>query len=267
MIANPPKAAGHLRIVSFNVNGLRAAVNKGFLAWLTAFDVDIICLQETRLNHTQWLDTHRPEGWHTALAPAQRAGYAGVAIYSRLPFETQVGCGIDWIDAEGRCLRGHFEIQGHSFSVVSLYVPSGSMGEVGLARKDQFLLEMAPVFDAWSEHPTLICTDINIAHRDIDLSHPQSSRGCPGTLPHERAWFDRRLVQGWVDVFRTSYPEAGHYSWFSYRHGAWEKNAGWRIDYQLASAHWPLPWHQGGIYRMSRFSDHAPVWFDYALPH
>ena len=259
-----PKPAGCIRIVSLNVNGLRAAVRKGLLPWLTDFEVDIAALQETRLYAAQWLDSHQLPGWQAHLFPAQRAGYSGTAIYSRLPFTVGQGLGFELAEVEGRCIEAAFTHQGQAFSVASIYFPSGASNPASQLRKDHFLQQSASILDQWANSRSmLICADVNIAHRDIDLKNWRANQGCSGLLPHERRWFDERLQAGYVDLWRDRYPDACQYSWWSQRGRAFEQDVGWRIDYQLGTPDWQKRLVQAGICRLPRLSDHAAVWADY----
>jgi exodeoxyribonuclease-3 len=262
------KETGLIRIVSLNANGLRAAVSKGLIEWLDASDIDIICLQESRLQEHQWLDSHKPALWHTHLFPAEKAGYAGTAIYSRLPFvEITNGLGFDLCDSEGRCTIATFEVNGKTFDVASVYIPSGSSSEIAQARKDEFIHNMLPIFKQWREQnrSVIFCSDVNITHKDIDLKNWKGNIGNSGCLPHERAWMDDVFSLGYIDTFRELNKNAEEYSWWSNRGQAWAKNVGWRIDYQIASPDWKDQIKNVFIYRDTRFSDHSPVIIDYKI--
>ncbi len=263
-----PKAPGQIRIVSLNANGLRAATSKGLIEWLDASDIDILCLQETRLQHGQWLDSHKPALWQTHLFPAERAGYAGTAIYSRLPIKKITdGLGFPLCDTEGRCTIATFEVNGHTFDVASIYIPSGSSSEEAQARKDEFIVKMLPIFQAWhsEQRSIIVCSDVNITHKDIDLKNYKGNVGNSGCLPHERAWMDDVFSSGYIDTFRVLNKNADEYSWWSNRGQAWAKNVGWRIDYQIASQDWLDRIKHVFIYRDQRFSDHSPVVIDYQI--
>lgn len=263
----PPKTANALRVVSVNVNGLRAAAKKGFFEWLCAFDADVVCLQETRLTHAQWVDTLRPQGFYTALFCAQKAGYAGTAIYSRLPFVAQIGLGFDIADDEGRFLAGEFDLLGKKVYICSLYLPSGSSSELAQAKKDAFLMQYKDILHTWRKQnrSVIICGDYNIVHQKRDIKNWSGNQKASGCLPHERAWLDEIYQMGYVDSFRKVRIDESVYSWWSNRGQARANNVGWRIDYQVVSPDWGERVLGAWVYREQFFSDHAPVVIDYAL--
>ncbi|HYW52530.1 MAG TPA: exodeoxyribonuclease III [Dongiaceae bacterium] len=257
------------RVITCNLNGVRAAARKGFFAWMDAQHPDVVCLQETKAQEHQLppeaLDlTH----YHSAFVDAQKKGYSGVAIYAkRPPLRIVRGLGMEDMDAEGRFVRMDFE---GGLSVASLYVPSGTTGPARQAVKehflDRFIANLARMKN--EGHPMLVCGDYNIAHRDIDVFNPARCAGVTGFLPQERAWMDDVLDRvGWVDAFRVAKPEEKkQFTWWSGWKGAWENNLGWRIDYQLATPDLAPRVRAASIYRDERFSDHAPVTIDYDLP-
>lgn len=169
-------AAHILRVVSINVNGLRSAAKKGFFDRLATSDADVVCIQESRISHEQWTDEFRPAGWHTHLFAAQKAGYAGTAIYSRLPFKSiQDGLGFELADTQGRFIKAEFDIQGIDYPVfiASLYLPCGSCGDEAQARKDLFLDEYKQILKRWRDdnQSIIICGDYNIVHKKIDIKN------------------------------------------------------------------------------------------------
>lgn len=257
-----------LRVVSANVNGLRAATKKGFFVWLNNFDADVVCIQESRLNADQWTGDMLPKGWHAHLFSAQKAGYAGTAIYSRLPFlSIKEGLGFDLADTQGRFLEVALDLglptPAH---VASLYLPSGSSGEEAQARKDVFLEAYFGILRAWrAENKSLIvCGDYNIVHKKIDIKNWSSNQKSSGCLPHERAWLDRVYDElGYVDSFRVARQDSGIYSWWSNRGQARANNVGWRIDYHVCSPDWGKRTIGAWVYKDAWFSDHAPVIVDY----
>jgi exodeoxyribonuclease-3 len=262
--------SNYLRVVSLNLNGLRSAHSKGVLDWMQASDADVFCLQETRLQSHQWLDAHKPPLWYTHLFPAQRPGYAGTALYSRLPLvDIRDGLGFASCDEEGRfCQATVVHPSGARVDVASAYFPSGSSGEAAQAKKDGFLLELLPRLQRWREQgrSLILCGDVNIAHKAIDLKNWRSNQMNSGFLPHERAWMDALIDQvGWVDAFRVLNRQAEQYSWWSNRGQAWAKNVGWRIDYHLVTPDWREAVSAVSVYKDQRFSDHAPVVIDYDL--
>jgi exodeoxyribonuclease-3 len=258
-----------LRIITCNLNGIRAAARKGFFTWMDAQDPDIVCLQETKAQEHQLpaeaLDLKR---FNFAFVDAQKKGYSGVAIYAkRQPVSIVRGLGMDDMDAEGRFVRMDFE---GGLSVASLYVPSGTSGPARQAVKEGFLDRfIANLVQMKNEgHPFVICGDYNIAHLDIDVFSVKSCTGVTGFLPQERAWMDDVIDRvGWVDAFRVVRPtDTKQFSWWSGWKGAWENNLGWRIDYQLITPDLAPHVRAASIYRDERFSDHAPVTIDYELP-
>lgn len=267
-----PKSDGCIRVVSLNLNGLRSAHQKGVLEWIEQSDADVVCMQETRLQAHQWLDHHKPPLWYTHLYPAERAGYAGTAIYSRLPFVSiKDGLGFELCDSEGRFTVAEFERpSGGTFAIASVYFPSGSSSDEAQARKDHFLAQITPILADWrAQHRSIIlCGDVNIAHKEIDLKNWKGNLKNSGFLPHERAWMDQLFSPAhldYIDAFRLNNPRPDEYSWWSNRGQAWAKNVGWRIDYQMTSPDWQDRIEQVSIYREHRFSDHAPVIIDYRV--
>lgn len=222
-----------ISIISYNVNGLRAAATKGFWEWLQAESPDIICLQEVKA-HTADLapEFREPQGYHAYYHEAQKKGYSGVAILTKqAPKHVEVGCGIQAYDDEGRFLRLDFE----GYSVLSVYLPSGTSGEERQAFKEKCLDDILPYFvELRQRFPKLvICGDFNIAHESIDIHDPVRNKNTSGFLPQERAWMTKCLASGFVDGFRLLNPQPHQYSWWSYRANARANNKGWRIDYTL----------------------------------
>jgi exodeoxyribonuclease III len=255
------------RIITANLNGIRAAARKGFFAWMDRQQPEIVCVQETKAQEHQL----PPEaidipGFHTAFVDAQKKGYSGVAIYAkRAPERITRGLGIEEYDAEGRFVRMDFE---DGFSVASLYVPSGTSGPARQVVKEAFLDRfLAELIQMKNEgRRIIVCGDYNIAHRDIDVFDPKSCARTTGFLPQERAWFDDVTDRvGWVDAFRVVNQETRQFSWWPNFPAAWERNLGWRIDYQLVTPNLATSVRAASIYKGERFSDHAPVTIDYEL--
>ncbi|CUA83769.1 exodeoxyribonuclease III [Gulbenkiania indica] len=253
-----------LRIVSANLNGVRSAHKKGFFEWLPTLDADIVCVQELKAQHCDLEDGHRRchllDGhFHCA----QKKGYSGVGIYTRhVPDRVVEGLGVPEFDSEGRYLQMDFG----NLSVVSLYLPSGSSSEerqtVKFAFLERFLPHLESLYRCGRE--VVICGDWNIAHREIDLKNWKGNLKNSGFLPEERAWMTHLFEQvGWVDVWRTLYPEAPGYTWWSNRGQAYAKDVGWRIDYHVATPGLSAAARSGQIYKDVRFSDHAPLIVDY----
>jgi len=225
------------RIVSWNVNGLRACVRKGFLDWLGNHRPDIVALQEVRALPEQLPpEAREPEGYHAFWNPAERRGYSGVGLLSREePLRVwSGGLGSAHLDSEGRLL-----VSDHGdFLLYTVYFPNGGNDHARVPFKLEFseaVLQHAEESRA-AGRSVVICGDVNTAHREIDLARPRANVNTTGFLPEERAWVDRLLEHGWVDIFRERHPgEGGHYTWWSNRAGARERNVGWRIDYFFVS--------------------------------
>jgi exodeoxyribonuclease-3 len=256
-----------LRVVTLNVNGIRSAAKKGLVPWLAAQKVDVVCLQEIKV-HAADLDAAllAPRGFHSYFYPAQKKGYAGVALYSRIaPDRVVKGFGVREFDAEGRYLEATFG----GLKVVSLYLPSGSSGEHRQQSKFRFLDAFVPQLRklARSGGEVVLCGDWNIAHQQIDLKNWRANQKNSGFLPEERAWLSRVFGElGWVDVFRRLNAEPEQYTWWSNRGQAWAKNVGWRIDYHIATPGLARTAKREAIYKAKRFSDHAPLTIDYRWP-
>jgi exodeoxyribonuclease III len=257
-----------LRIVSLNLNGIRSAVNKGFLDWMNVNDADIVCVQEIKAQSADIVDPVRnPDGYKGFFHHANRPGYSGVGLYcKKQPDRIKEGLGIADIDAEGRYIEAQFG----NLSVVSLYVPSGSSSPERLAVKFSFMERFIEPLHRLiaSGREVVLCGDWNVAHKEIDLKNWRGNRKNSGFLPEEREWFSGVLEKlGYVDVFRRLNPHPEQYTWWSNRGQAWAKNVGWRIDYQLATPGIAASARHTEIYKERRFSDHAPlvVEYDYAI--
>ncbi|MGB9670094.1 MAG: exodeoxyribonuclease III [Halothiobacillaceae bacterium] len=255
-----------LRILTLNVNGIRSAASKGLFDWLPTQQADIVCLQELKAQVDQLTDPiFWPAGYHCYYEPAERKGYSGVGLYARRePDDVIAGFGVEEFDREGRYLEARFG----RLSVVSLYLPSGSAGPERQASKDRFLEAFPAKMRELKEagRSVILCGDWNIAHKEIDLKNWRGNQKNSGFLPHERAWIDARLAEGWVDAFRVVNREPEQYTWWSNRGQAWAKNVGWRIDYQLTTPDLADKVRHAEIWKTSRFSDHAPLILDYDLP-
>tara|TARA_A100001011_G_scaffold261964_1_gene270470 strand:+ start:1490 stop:2254 length:765 start_codon:yes stop_codon:yes gene_type:complete len=247
-----------LKILSYNVNGIRAALNKGFAEWLKASNPDVVCIQETKAMEEQ-VDTSLFEelGYHHFWHSAQKKGYSGVAILTKIkPLQIQKGTGIEHMDFEGRVIRADFE----KVSVISLYLPSGTNLD-RLDYKFKFMEDFQNyIDDLKKEHPHLvICGDYNICHRAIDIHDPVRNKNVSGFLPEEREWIDRFINSGFVDSFRFLHPEPHQYSWWSYRANARNNNKGWRIDYNLVSEDLKKNISRAFLLPDAKHSDHCPV--------
>ncbi len=247
------------KIITYNVNGVRAALSKGFGTWLQAVNADIICLQEIKAGIDQIdIPFFKHIGYHSYWYPAQKKGYSGVAILSKeKPLHVEYGCGIESYDAEGRIIRADFS----GFSVFSAYFPSGTTGEERQQFKYMFLDDLYEYFHSVKKQiPKLIISgDYNICHTPKDIHNPISNANSSGFLPEERAWVTKFLESGFVDVFRHFNQEPHHYTWWSYRANARQKNLGWRIDYHLASAEMKDQLRKCVILPEAKHSDHCPV--------
>jgi exodeoxyribonuclease-3 len=255
-----------MRIITCNVNGIRAAAKKGFFVWLAQQQADVICLQETKAHPDQLTDTvFHPSGYYSYYHSAQKRGYSGVAIYTRQQPETVIeGIGWEEIDQEGRYL----EIRLGDLCLVSLYMHSGSSSPDRQLKKFAFMDKFLPYLQQrLLETPKMIISgDWNIAHRPIDLTNWRANQKFSGFLPEERAWLDQLFGEvGFVDAFRLLNTADGEYTWWSNRGQAWAKNVGWRIDYQVITPSLKETVQRVEIYKGERFSDHAPVIVDYTL--
>jgi exodeoxyribonuclease III len=254
------------KLSTLNCNGIRSATSKGLHAWRLREDPDVVCLQELRMQEPDMGAAHlQPEGWLRVQSDAEKKGYSGTAVWSRLQpaLGQSVGCGLDWADREGRVARLDLPVA----TVVSVYLPSGSSGEERQAQKEAFMEH----FLEWSRallatgRPAVLCGDLNIAHTAKDIKNAKGNQKNSGFLPHERAWFDRLLALGWVDVYRRLHPQAEDYTWWSQRGAARSKDVGWRLDYQLASPGLAARARSARIEpRETLLSDHAPVTVEYA---
>ena len=252
-----------MRIVSANLNGIRSASNKGFFDWLATSGVDVLCVQELKAQLPDLSDGMRaPDGYHGFFHPAEKKGYSGVGIYSRAkPDRVVEGLGIADIDMEGRYLRADFG----KLSVISLYLPSGSSSEERQQIKFAFMAHFMPHMKALiaEGREIVLCGDWNIAHKEIDLKNWKGNLKNSGFLPEERAWLTDVFGLGWVDVWRTLYPEAPGYTWWSNRGQAYAKDVGWRIDYHVATPGVAGTAKAASVYKDVKFSDHAPLIVDY----
>ena len=248
-----------MKIISYNVNGIRAAITKGFIEWLKSANPDVICLQEIKATEDQIpTDEITAAGYpYQYYFSAQKKGYSGVAILSKIePKNIVFGTGIEHMDFEGRNLRVDFD----DVSVMSLYLPSGTNID-RLDHKFKYMDDFQSYVDNLKkEIPNLvICGDYNICHEAIDIHDPIRNKTVSGFLPEERAWLDAFMKSGFVDTFRFFNKEPHHYSWWSYRANARENNKGWRIDYCLATEPLKEKIKRALILPEAKHSDHCPV--------
>jgi exodeoxyribonuclease-3 len=258
-----------VRIVSFNANGLRSAVSKGFFDWFAAQDADVLCLQETKAQEHQLGDAaFRPAGYRVRFRDAStRKGYSGVAIYTRRePDEVRTELGWAPFDDEGRYL----EVRFGRLSIVSFYIPSGSSGEVRQGFKFEVMQWLRPILDQWraSGRHYVLCGDWNIVRSRLDIRNWSSNQKNSGCLPPERDWLNGLCdaPEGWVDAYRALHPEGEDYTWWSARGAARANNVGWRIDFQLVTPSLGSRLRRCAIHPLPRFSDHAPFVVDYDEP-
>jgi exodeoxyribonuclease-3 len=249
-----------MRIISYNVNGLRSAMTKGFTEWLASDPADIVCLQEIKA-HKENVDFASIEalGYETFWFPAEKKGYSGVAIFTKIkPDFVQYGNGIMQSDAEGRVIRADFG----DITLINAYFPSGSSGELRQEYKYQWLDEFFDYIQVLKQtRPKLIVTgDYNICHQPIDIHNPVSNKDSSGFLPDERAWMDKWFNSGFTDSFRYFNPHPHQYSWWSFRANARANNKGWRIDYISVSKNLDTALRDARIYPEVRHSDHCPVY-------
>lgn len=248
-----------MKVLSYNVNGIRAAIKKGFLEWLKAANPEVICIQETKAQKEQ-LDLslfeeigYTYQYWYSA----QKKGYSGVAILSKVePNNVVYGTGIETMDFEGRNLRVDFD----SVSVMSLYLPSGT-NSARLDFKLNYMAEFQDYIDNLKkEIPNLlICGDYNICHEEIDIHNPKQNKNTSGFLPVERKWIDDFINSGFIDTFRFLNKEPHNYSWWSYRANSRNNNKGWRIDYCMASDPLKNNINRSFILPEAKHSDHCPI--------
>lgn len=250
-----------LKFISWNVNGLRACVGKGFGEIFKKLDADFFCIQETKMQDGQ-LDLHF-DGYHSYWNYADKKGYSGTAVYSRhLPVSVSYGIGVDEHDHEGRVIT--LEMDG--FYLVTVYTPN-SQDEL---RRLDYRMRWERDFQAYLQRldavkPVVVCGDMNVAHQEIDLKNPKTNRRNAGFTDEEREAMTRLLGSGFVDTFRYLHPEEVTYSWWSYRFRAREKNTGWRIDYFLVSERMAPMVKGASIHTAIMGSDHCPVEVDLEL--
>ena len=253
-----------MRIISINVNGIRAAERKGFFDWLKRQRADIVCIQELKAQvHQLGEPVFWPGMFHCHYVQAEKKGYSGVGLYARKEPDSIInGFGVEEFDQEGRYIEARFG----DLSIISLYAPSGSAGDHRQESKDRFL-EVFPYHLArlkQQQQHVILCGDFNIAHREIDLKNWKSNQKNSGFLPHEREWMDHLFNEdGFYDAYRVVEPETEQYTWWSNRGRARENNVGWRIDYQVITPELADKVIKARVYTDKWFSDHAPLIVDY----
>lgn len=256
-----------LRIISANLNGIRSASKKGFFDWMGKQDADIVCVQELKAQAADMTEAFlAPHGYHGFFHYAEKKGYSGVGLYTRhKPQAVITGFGIPEFDNEGR----YVEVQYPHLAVISVYVPSGSSGEERQLAKFRFMEAFLPHLLKLkaSGREIVLCGDVNIAHKEIDIKNWKGNLKNSGFLPQERSWIGELFdVHGYVDVFRKLDARPEQYTWWSNRGQAYAKNVGWRIDYHLATNAIADTARACSIYKDEKFSDHAPLSIDYDFP-
>lgn len=248
-----------MRFISWNVNGLRACVDKGFMDFLREADPDVMCLQETKLQEGQ-IQLELP-GYYQYWNYAEKKGYSGTAIFTKTePERVSCGIGIEEHDHEGRVITAEFK----DFYLVTVYTPNAQEELKRLAYRVQWEADFRAYLKELDQtKPVIVCGDMNVAHKEIDLKNPKTNRKSAGFTEEERGCFTSLLESGFIDTFRYFYPEQeGIYSWWSYRFQARAKNAGWRIDYFLASEKLSERLLDASIHTQVMGSDHCPVELD-----
>lgn len=256
-----------MKIISFNVNGVRAALKKGLAEWLDEEKPDVFCIQEIKLAETELVQGIFEElGFHCFWKPAVKRGYSGVAILSKQePKEVVYGMGIDQFDDEGRVISAVFE----DFRLICAYFPSGTTGDVRQTVKMEFLDK----FNAFTSElaskgeQLVICGDVNICHHPIDIHNPKSNKNSSGFLPEEREWVSQFLSSGYTDTFRHFNVDPHNYTWWSYRAGSRGKNLGWRIDYFFTSVDLKDKLKSASIMNEVVMSDHCPITLEIQTSH
>ena len=249
-----------MKIISYNINGIRAAEKKGLSDWLKEEAPDVVCFQELKANEDQVdLKVYEELGYHIYWHSAEKKGYSGVAIFSKSkPKHVEIGCGIEKYDREGRVIRADFE----DFSLMSTYMPSGSSGDERQAFKMEWLEDFRNYMRSLiKKHPRIIISgDYNICHQAIDIHDPVRNKNSSGFLPEEREWMSDFLSDGYIDSFRHIHPnKVDEYSWWSYRANARNNNKGWRIDYHMVSEQLKDRIENASILQEVKHSDHCPI--------
>ncbi len=250
-------------LLTYNINGVRAALKKDLNGWLSVIDVDIVCLQEIKAKPEQFdQQAFNKIGYECYINSATKPGYSGVAILSKIkPRHVEYGCGIERIDAEGRVIRADY----YDYSVISVYFPSGS----NPARQSFKMEFLALFYDYITELkktiPNLIISgDYNICHTEIDIHNPKVNKNSSGFLPEEREWVSQFIDSGFIDSFRHLNKDPHHYSWWSFRANSRAKNLGWRIDYNMISNSLLPKLKRSQILPTAKHSDHCPVFVELA---
>jgi exodeoxyribonuclease III len=256
---------GKLKIISWNVNGIRAVHRKGFLNWFSEYKPDILCIQEIKATRKQFpADIKIVEDYHLYISEAVKKGYSGVATYSRIkPKKVQKGFNIPKFDVEGRTLITDYG----DFVLFNIYFPNGKMSEERLRYKLDFYDAFLDYADNLKDEGRniVVCGDVNTAHKEIDLARPKENEKISGFLPVEREWIDRFLSHGYVDTFRSFNQEPENYTWWSYRTRARDRNVGWRLDYFFVNQKFIKNIKSSYILSDVMGSDHCPIGLDITI--
>ena len=246
-----------MKILSWNVNGLRAIEKKGFHRWLLETQPDILAIQETKAHKEQLSDDLlHIDGYHSYFCSGERKGYSGTALYTKEePNSLEYGIGIQRFDCEGRIIIAHYD----DFVLFNCYFPNGGASEERLQYKMDFYDACLDYFQSMQGKNILICGDVNTAHQEIDLARPKENRNISGFLDIEREWVSKVLDAGFIDTFRYFHPDEKKYSWWSYRFHARSRNAGWRLDYFFADPHMKQRLVGAEILNEVQGSDHCPI--------
>ena len=248
-----------MKIISYNVNGIRAAINKGLTDWLAGEQPDVLCLQETKAQPEQVdLGPLEALGYESYWESADKKGYSGVAIFTKTtPKHVEIGCGIEKYDREGRVIRADFE----DVSIMNVYMPSGTSGDERQAFKMDWLDDFYEYAHAIAKEvgQLVIVGDYNIAHEEIDIHNPKGNKNNSGFLPEEREWVTKFLDSGFIDTYRYLNPQDQRYSWWTYRFNARKNNKGWRIDYQTVTENMQARLARADLLNDVVHSDHCPT--------
>lgn len=247
-----------MKFISWNVNGLRAVEKKGFLAWFNSVSPDILALQETKAAPEQLSEALRaPAGYHAYFSTAQKKGYSGVAVYTKIePKSVSESIGEKEMDGEGRTLVLEFD----KFYFLNIYFPNGGQGEHRIDYKLKFYAAFLKLTKKLSAKKTvIICGDVNTAHTELDLARPKENASNTGFLPKERAWLDKFFSEGLSDAYRLFHKDGGHYTWWDYKTKARERNVGWRIDYFFIDTASQTKVKDAFILKDVPGSDHCPI--------
>lgn len=251
-----------MKIVSWNVNGLRAVCKKGFLGWFLSKRPDILCLQETKMSEIQLPDELKDiKGYHSFFSEAEKKGYSGAGLFSKeKPDKIIKEMGVKHFDSEGRMLRADYK----NFILFNVYFPNGKASGERLKFKMDFYDTFLDYINTLKKKGKnlIICGDVNTAHKEIDLSRPRENETVSGFLPEERAWIDSLVASGFIDTFRIFEKEGGHYSWWDYKTRARERNVGWRIDYFFISESLKKNIRSASMQSDVMGSDHCPIDID-----